>query len=156
MRDHARRPSKLSRGSRAHDDLRSYATDTCATGDVLIAVALIFLTLPLIGFVSLTINLNSHPVFLWHPRLGPDGPRSSALKFRTTEHDPAWALWDCEARVGRCLSHTRIDELPGIFNVLLGDIPLLGGERAETRDLQNLAKWAAWAATAAVAFEAVG
>jgi lipopolysaccharide/colanic/teichoic acid biosynthesis glycosyltransferase len=129
-------------------------------GDVLISVALILFTLPLIGFVSLAIKLDSDgPVFACYPGLGPDGRRFFVVKFRTTEHDPDRTAWDRsarETRVGALLRYTRMDELPGIFNVLLGDIRLLGSERAETRDLQNLAKWAAWAAAAAAAFQALG
>ena len=124
-------------------------------GDILIAVTLILFTLPLIGLVSLAIKLdNNGPVFVWHPRLGPDGRRFFAMKFRTTEHERG--SWDRETRVGGLLRYTRIDELPGILNVLLGDIRLIGSERADTRDLQNLAKWAAWAAAAAMAFETLG
>jgi lipopolysaccharide/colanic/teichoic acid biosynthesis glycosyltransferase len=128
-------------------------------GDILIAVALILFTLPLIGFVSLAIRLDSKgPVFVWHPELGPAGRRFFAIKFRTTEHDPDRASWHRrgrETRVGSFLSYTRIDELPGIFNVLVGDVQLLSSGRAEARDLQNLAKWAAWAAAAAMAFKAL-
>ena len=125
-------------------------------GDVLIAVAVLLFTLPLIGFVSLAIKLDSNgPLFVSHPRLGPDGRRFFAIKFRTTEHDPERGLWDRETRVGPFLSYTRIDELPGIFNVLVGDVQLLGSGRAGARDLQILAKWAAWAAAAAMAFKAL-
>ena len=132
-------------------------------GDVLIAVAVLMFTLPLIGLLCLAIKLDSRgPVFTWQPRLGPDGRRFFAMKFRTTGHDPeraSRALWDRsarETRIGRLLHYTRIDELPCIFNLLLGDIQLLGSERAEARDLQNLAKWVAWAAAAAAILEILG
>ena len=102
-------------------------------GDVLIAVALIMFALPLIGLVCLAIKLDSRgPVFAWQPRLGPDSRRFFAMKFRTTGYDPqrlSRSSWDWsapETRVGGLLRYTRIDELPCIFNVLLGDIPLLG------------------------------
>jgi lipopolysaccharide/colanic/teichoic acid biosynthesis glycosyltransferase len=89
-------------------------------GDLLVAVVLILSTLPLIGFVSLVIKLDSTgPVFVRHPQLGQDGRRFFAMRFRTTEH--AHGLRDRETRVGRFLTYTRIDELPGIFNLLLGD-----------------------------------
>jgi lipopolysaccharide/colanic/teichoic acid biosynthesis glycosyltransferase len=128
--------------------------------DLPISVALILFTLPLIGFVSLAIKLDSEgPVFAFYPRLASDGRRFFVVKFRTTEHDPDRAPWNRgtrETRVGALLSYSRIDELPVFFNVLLGDIRLLGSERTETRDLQNLAKWAAWVAAAAAAFQALG
>lgn len=132
-------------------------------GDVLIAVALILFTLPLIGFLSLAIKLDSNgPVFEYERRLGADGRRFYAMKFRTTEHDPelrSKAIWNRAARetsLGRLLHYSRISDLPGIFNVLLGDVRLIGSERGEARDLRHLAKWAAWAAAAAAAFEVLG
>ena len=132
-------------------------------GDVLIAFSLILFTLPLIGFLCLVIKLDSEgPVFTWQPRLRPDGQRFFAMKFRTTEHDPertSRAMWDRaahETRVGRFLRYARIDDLPGIFNVLLGDIQLVGSERAEALELRIIVKWAAWGAAAAAAFETLG
>lgn len=132
-------------------------------GDVLIAVAVIAFTLPLIGILCVAIKLESKgPAFAYEPRLSPDGRRFFAIKFRTAQHDPergARALWDRAARdtrLGPLMRYSRIDELPGIFNVLLGDVRLIGNERAEARDLRQIAKWAAWAAAAAVAFETLG
>jgi polysaccharide biosynthesis protein PslA len=132
-------------------------------GDVLIAVAVILFTLPLMAFVALAIRLDSKgPVFSRQPRLAPEGRRFFAIKFRTTEHDPSRhsrAMWDRgarETRIGSLLHYTRIDDLPTLLNVLAGDLQIIGSERAEAPDLRRLAKWAAWAAAAAVAFEAVG
>jgi lipopolysaccharide/colanic/teichoic acid biosynthesis glycosyltransferase len=129
-------------------------------GDVLVAVAVIIFTLPLIGLVCLAIKLDGEgPVFSYEPRVGRDGRRFSAIKFRTTEHDPelaSRAMWDRRARetsVGRALHYTRIEELPLLCNVLLGDLRLIGSERTEGRDLQQLAKWAAWVAAAAIMVE---
>ena len=52
--------------------------------------------------------------------------------------------------------NAEIDELPGIFDVLLGDIQLLRQLRAKTHDPQTWPSWAAWAAAAAMDFEAPG
>jgi lipopolysaccharide/colanic/teichoic acid biosynthesis glycosyltransferase len=131
-------------------------------GDLLIAVAVIVFTLPLMAFVALAIRLDSKgPVFSWQPRLGRDGRRFFAIKFRTTEYDPgrhSRVMWDRgarETRIGSALHYTRFDDLPTLLNVLAGDLQIIGNERAESPDLRRLAKWAAWAATA-VAFEVVG
>jgi len=132
-------------------------------GDVLIAVAMIVFTLPLMAFVAIAIKFDSKgPVLSWQPRLGRDGRRFFAVKFRTTEHDPgrnSRAMWDRgarETRIGSFLHYTRFDDLPTLLNVLAGDLQIIGSERAEAPDLRRLAKWAAWVAAAAVAFEAVG
>jgi predicted metal-binding membrane protein len=99
-------------------------------GDVLIALALIVFTLPLMVLVALAIKLDSDgPVFAWQARLGHNGRRFFAVKFRTTEHDPERAIWDRgtrETAVGRFLHQTRIDDLPTVLNVLAGDIPIIG------------------------------
>jgi lipopolysaccharide/colanic/teichoic acid biosynthesis glycosyltransferase len=53
-------------------------------GDVLIVVAVIVFTLPLMVLVALAIKLDSDgPVFAWQPRLGHNGRRFFAVKFRT-------------------------------------------------------------------------
>ena len=131
-------------------------------GDVLIAVAVLLFALPLIALVCVAIKMDSEgPVFSYERRLGRGSRRFSAVRFRTTEHDPeraSRAMWDRGARetkIGRALHHTRIEELPMLFNVVLGDIQLIGSERTEGRDLRQLAKWAAWAVAAAVVFQAV-
>lgn len=130
-------------------------------GDIITACVLIGFTLPLMAFVGVAIKLDSFgPIFNLQPRTGPDGRTFFVFKFRTTEYDPEWAskaIWDRrarETRVGRFLRYTRIEDLPGIFNVLLGDMRLLGNERIEGDNLRELAKWAAWAAAAA--FETLG
>ena len=110
--------------------------------DILIAAALIAITLPLVAFVALAIKLDSAgPVFSRNPRLGRDGRYFFALKFRTTVHDPGQASWPVwywdraarETRVGQLLRYTRIDDVPQLINVLRGEMKLLDIEdRADT------------------------
>ena len=110
-------------------------------GDILIAAALIAITLPLVAFVALAIKLDSAGPFSRNPRLGHDGRYFFALKFRTTVYDlgqaswPVW-YWDRAARetsVGQLLRYTRIDHVPQLINVLRGEMKLLDIEdRADT------------------------
>jgi exopolysaccharide biosynthesis polyprenyl glycosylphosphotransferase len=103
--------------------------------DLLIACSLIALTLPLMLIVALAIKCDSPgPVFYRQERVGLSGRRFTLLKFRSMRQDaeangrPVWAaaLDDRITRVGGFMRGTRIDELPQAFNVLRGDMSLVG------------------------------
>jgi lipopolysaccharide/colanic/teichoic acid biosynthesis glycosyltransferase len=100
--------------------------------ELVVAVALILLTAPLIAVVALAIKSGSRgPILVREQRTGSDG-RFIALKFRTTE------LRDAQARrrpatganltaVGRFIRHTRIEHLPQLINVLRGEMSCFPG-----------------------------
>lgn len=100
--------------------------------DVLISlVALIVLAVPLLTlFVVIRIKLGS-PVFFKQKRPGLHGKPFEMVKFRTMteERDSAGALLPDSVRLttfGRFLRSTSIDELPELWNVLKGDMSLVG------------------------------
>jgi exopolysaccharide biosynthesis polyprenyl glycosylphosphotransferase len=104
-------------------------------GDLMIACALIVLTLPLMAIVALAIKLDSFgPVFYRQERVGLGSRRFMLLKFRSMIQDsepdgrPVWAAErDIRVtRVGRFIRCMRIDELPQLFNVLCGDMSMVG------------------------------
>jgi lipopolysaccharide/colanic/teichoic acid biosynthesis glycosyltransferase len=100
---------------------------------VLAAVGLVFL-LPLLVLVGVLIKLDSPgPVFFRQRRVGRDGKPFDIFKFRTmiqgahkmgsrltVKRDPR------VTRLGRLLRWAKIDELPQLFNVLRGDMSLIG------------------------------
>jgi exopolysaccharide biosynthesis polyprenyl glycosylphosphotransferase len=103
--------------------------------DLLIACSLIALTLPLMLIVALAIKCDSPgPVFYRQERVGLSGRRFALLKFRSMRQDaeadgrPVWAaaLDDRITWIGGFMRGTRIDELPQLFNVLRGDMSLVG------------------------------
>ncbi len=89
---------------------------------------------PLLPFLALAIRLDSPgPVFYRQKRVGKGGRVFEVYKLRTmiqnAEPDqPVWAAIDDPrvTRVGRLLRKTRLDELPQLLNILLGDMSFVG------------------------------
>ena len=103
--------------------------------DLVTALLLIVLTTPIMLLTALAIRLDSRgPVLYRQERLGQDGQRIMVTKFRSmysnAEADgrPRWASVDDDrvTRVGQFIRKSRIDELPQLFNVLKGDMSLVG------------------------------
>jgi exopolysaccharide biosynthesis polyprenyl glycosylphosphotransferase len=100
--------------------------------DLLIGSLLALLLLPLLCVVVLLILAEGGPVLFPQRRIGEHGRTFVMYKFRTMRCEPndapKWASAD-DPRVtslGRILRRTHVDELPQIFNVLLGDMALVG------------------------------
>lgn len=107
------------------------------------------LLLPLVGILALAIKLESRgPVFFAHKRIGKNGKPFKTWKFRTMVHNADEVLrqtletqpdlraeWEREqklkndprvTKVGRWLRRTSLDELPQVWNVLMGEMSLVG------------------------------
>jgi len=101
---------------------------------VISAVALLVLSLPL-ALVALLVRLTSRgPVFYYQERMGLDGKRITIVKFRSMFDDaesgtgPVWARQN-DPRVtpfGRFLRRSNLDEMPQLWNVLRGDMSIVG------------------------------
>jgi exopolysaccharide biosynthesis polyprenyl glycosylphosphotransferase len=99
-----------------------------------VAALVLLLFLPFFPFVALAVKLSSRgPLFFRQPRVGMGGRIFNVVKFRTmytdAESDGAkWATKDDPriTRLGMFLRKTRIDEVPQLWNVLRGDMGLVG------------------------------
>lgn len=103
--------------------------------DVVVALLLLLLALPvMLVTIALILIEDGAPVFYRQERVGLGGRVFRVVKFRSMRRDaekdgkPRWASSndDRATRVGRIIRKLRIDELPQLFNVLAGDMSLVG------------------------------
>ncbi|HET8651924.1 MAG TPA: sugar transferase [Gaiellaceae bacterium] len=117
---------------------RSQTTATRTRGwlrraiDVGLAAALILLFTPLLVLIAVTIKIDSRgPVFFRCRRAGYRGREFEMLKFRkmydSAGGSPLTSVDDARfTRVGSLLARTKLDEIPQLFNVLRGEMSLVG------------------------------
>ena len=111
-----------------------YGSFKRALDTVLAALGLIVLS-PLLGLIGLAVALDSPgPILLHQRRVGRRGQLFTLHKFRSMRSDaepggePVWAAPDDprRTRVGRILRYSRLDELPQLWNVVRGQMSLIG------------------------------
>ena len=133
------------------------------TIDYLLSLVLFFLTIPLFIFITILIKITSKgPVIFSQERIGKGGKTFRCYKFRTMYEDAeeklkqvletnpgAKAEWETKYKltndprvtpIGKFLRKTSLDELPQIFNVLKGEMSLIGPRPVTKEELDKYYK----------------
>jgi len=143
-------PPVLSRSSRLMKRLLDIAGSTL----------LLLICAPVLGVIALAIKLDSRgPVFFRQRRIGKDGRPFLLLKFRTMcedaeqrveelrrfSKDPNWLHLENDprlTRIGRLLRIASLDELPQLWNVLRGEMSLVGPRPLVEAEDKRIGGWA--------------
>ncbi len=104
------------------------------TVDILVAIAILIPTIPLLLLAVIAMQISAPgPVFFMQNRTGRHGKRFQPYKLRTMvaahKHDPTEHMplnHTAIPPVGRLIRRFKLDELPQIFNILLGHMTLIG------------------------------
>jgi exopolysaccharide biosynthesis polyprenyl glycosylphosphotransferase len=127
--------------------------------DLAIALPLVVLCAIPMGIIAIVIKLDDGGEVLFsQTRVGKDGVRFQLLKFRTMvadadalvaelmgkSLDPDWLVMEEDpriTRVGRFLRRSSLDELPQLWNVVRGDMSLVGPRPLPVRDDAAVRGW---------------
>jgi len=123
-------------------------------------LCIVLLSLPLQVMVGFLVYVFSgKPIFFLQQRVGKDNTPFFIYKFRTmqpnAERDRRHLLLQNEARgpvfkihddprfttIGKFLAHTGLDELPQLWNVLKGDMALIGPRPLPVYEFKKLTSW---------------
>jgi Undecaprenyl-phosphate galactose phosphotransferase WbaP len=132
--------------------------------DVVGALALLLVLAPLMLIIIVLIRIEGQPVLFWHTRIGRNGQTFRCVKFRTMVRDAEQMLqrvlkerpdlrdeWTKAfklrqdprvTRTGRVLRLTSLDELPQLWNVLRGDMSLVGPRPIVRAELLRYGRYA--------------
>lgn len=116
--------------------------------DMLAVLGSSFAVVPLVAILAFLVAMDGHNPFYWSERVGRSGRNFRMLKLRTmipnadrlledflSANESAQAEWNSTQKlksdprityVGRLLRKTSFDELPQLWNVLIGDMSLVG------------------------------
>jgi exopolysaccharide biosynthesis polyprenyl glycosylphosphotransferase len=128
--------------------------------DVVFSVLILVALAPLLAAIALAIRLGSRgPIVYRSVRPGMGGKPFACLKFRTMRYDAEQRQADLEelneasgalfkirhdprmTKVGRLLRRFSLDELPQLWNVLRGEMSLVGPRPLPLRDFERLDDW---------------
>lgn len=127
--------------------------------DIITSIAIIILLSPVLLYISRQVKKDGGPAIYGHERIGKDGKPFKCLKFRSMvtnskdvlnellQNDPeAKREWDTTfklkndpriTKIGAVLRRTSLDELPQLFNVLKGEMSLVGPRPIITAELER-------------------
>ncbi len=123
--------SSLDRGYPLRDNSRSFYDPFKRVFDIIFSLIAGIISLSLYPFIILAIKLDDGgAAFIIQERVGQGGKEIKIIKFRSMKSSDrgVWVKKGDEriTRVGKVLRKTRLDEIPQLYNVLKGDISLIG------------------------------
>ena len=125
----------MNKVSKANKDPKGNLCKSCERFlDILLSSIALVIGIPLILLFGILIRLDtSGPIFYSQERLGKEGKRFKICKLRSMRYDAEkdGAQWAEKndvrvTRIGRIIRKTRIDEIPQLFNILKGDMSVIG------------------------------
>jgi exopolysaccharide biosynthesis polyprenyl glycosylphosphotransferase len=117
--------------------------------DVVVAILILFVSSPVIFLAAIAIKLDSKgPIFYRQIRCGLNGKPFKMVKFRSMRQDaekntgPVWSQKNDPriTRSGRFIRKVRIDEIPQMWNVLKGEMSLIGPRPERPFFVEQLSK----------------
>lgn len=117
--------------------------------DVVFSALGLIILAPLFAVIAIIIKLTDRgPVFYLQERMGLNGHRFKMVKFRSMRVDaeqqsgPVWAseMDDRRTWFGKFLRESSLDELPQLYNVLIGDMSLVGPRPERPHFIHNFRK----------------
>lgn len=114
--------------------------------DIAAAALLLLLLLPVLVIAAIGVKVSSEgPIFFRQSRVGRHGRLFSMLKLRTfpvdhVDEEQSLPVRACPLPWGRYLRRTSIDELPQLWNVLKGDMSLVGPRPERPQFANELAR----------------
>jgi exopolysaccharide biosynthesis polyprenyl glycosylphosphotransferase len=128
--------------------------------DVLASTLVLLIASPVLAAVAIAIKLDSPgPVFFRQRRVGLNGRTFEIVKFRSMYVDaearqealrarnemsgPVFKMTDDPrvTRIGRCIRRTSLDEFPQFFNVLRGDMSIVGPRPPIPAEVRQYKRW---------------
>jgi len=117
-------------------------------GEALVSILGLVMLLPILGLIAILIKLDSSgPILYKQTRVGHHGYPYLLIKFRSMRNDAEaegiqWAtVGDTRVtKIGAWLRKLRLDELPQLWNVVKGDMSLVGPRPERPHFVQNLRK----------------
>jgi undecaprenyl phosphate N,N'-diacetylbacillosamine 1-phosphate transferase len=106
--------------------------------DLTVAITALMVFAPLLGVIAVAIKVSSRgPVFFMQERIGWQGRKFSIIKFRSMVRNapyirnPDGSAYSSDTdlrvtRLGRILRRTSLDEIPQLWNVVRGEMSLIG------------------------------
>lgn len=109
--------------------------------DIFLSSLALLFCLPLFAVVALWVIADSRgPVFFIQNRFGKDGKIFRILKFRTMYEELDADGVRHITKVGKILRDSKVDELPQIFNIIRGDMSIIGPRPLSVDETEQICK----------------